>query len=93
MRHHLSPHSCPFSSRKSQCKESPIEKVPLLYDGRCAALGLNIVVVSADLGDLAATHVLAQVGHRVTLPESAPALGDVGTGIQVSLNVSRLLSR
>ena len=71
----------------------PIEKVPPLYDGRRAALSLNIIVVGAGLGGLAATHSLAQAGHRVTLLESAPALGDVGAGIQVSPNVSRLLIR
>jgi hypothetical protein len=71
----------------------PIEKVPPLYDGRRAALSLNIVVVGAGLGGLAATHSLAQAGHRVMLLESAPRLGDVGAGIQVSPNVSRLLIR
>ena len=71
----------------------PIEKVPPLYDGRRAALSLNIIVVGAGLGGLAATHSLAQAGHRVMLLESAPVLGDVGAGIQVSPNVSRLLIR
>ncbi len=73
--------------------EVPIEKVSPLYDGRRAALSLNIIVVGAGLGGLAATHSLAQAGHRVLLLESAPALGDVGAGIQVSPNQSRLLIR
>ena len=73
--------------------EVPIEKVPPLYNGRRAALSLNILVVGAGIGGLAATHSLAQAGHRVTLLESSPVLGDVGAGIQVSPNVSRLLIR
>ncbi len=73
--------------------EAPIEKVLPLHDGRRAPLSLNIVVVGAGLGGLAATYCLAQGGHRVTLLESAPALGDVGAGIQVSPNQSRLLIR
>jgi salicylate hydroxylase len=71
----------------------PIEKVPPLYNGRRASLSLNVLVVGAGLGGLAATHSLAQAGHRVTLLESASVLGDVGAGIQVSPNVSRLLIR
>ncbi|KAI9457211.1 FAD/NAD-P-binding domain-containing protein [Lactarius psammicola] len=73
--------------------EVPIEKVSPLYDGRRAPLTLNIIVVGAGLGGLAATHSLAQAGHRVLLLESAPVLGDVGAGIQVSPNQSRLLIR
>ncbi|KAI0312297.1 FAD/NAD-P-binding domain-containing protein [Amylostereum chailletii] len=71
----------------------PLDPVPHIYGGSKAALPLNIIVVGAGLGGLAAVHTLAQGGHRVTLLESAPALGDVGAGIQVSPNASRLLLR
>ncbi|KAH9010148.1 FAD/NAD-P-binding domain-containing protein [Lactarius hengduanensis] len=85
-----SPHPHPPSQIAA---EVPIEEVAPLYDGRRAALSLNIIVVGAGLGGLAATHSLAQAGHRVTLLESAARLGDVGAGIQVSPNQSRLLIR
>ena len=71
----------------------PIEKVPPLYDGRRVALTLNIVVVGAGLGGLAATHSFAHAGHRVTVLESCLVLGDVGAGIQLSPNQSRLVIR
>ena len=54
---------------------------------------LHILVVGCRLGDLAAAHCLAEAGHSVTLIESARKLGEVGAGIQVSPNVSRLLIR
>lgn len=64
-----------------------------LWDGRKAPLSLHIVVVGCGLGGLAAAHTLAHAGHRVTLVESAPAIGEVGAGIQVTPNLSRLLIR
>ena len=73
--------------------EIPLEEVAPLYGGRRAALSLNIIVVGAGLGGLAATHTLAHAGHRVTLLESTRVLGEVGAGIQVSPNASRLLLR
>lgn len=45
------------------------------------------------MGGLAAAFALAKAGHRVHLLESAPAIGEVGAGIQVTPNLSRLLSR
>lgn len=71
----------------------PLEEVAPLYGGRRAALSLNIIVVGAGLGGLAVTHTLAHAGHRVTLLESTRVLGEVGAGIQVSPNASRLLLR
>ncbi|KZV70868.1 FAD/NAD-P-binding domain-containing protein [Peniophora sp. CONT] len=71
----------------------PLDEVPHLYGGEMAATPLNIIVVGAGLGGLSAVHTLAQSGHKVTLLEAAPKLGDVGAGIQVSPNASRLLIR
>ncbi len=71
----------------------PLDKVPPLYGGHRAALSLNVIVVGAGIGGLAATHTLAHAGHRITLLESASVLSDVGAGIQVSPNATRLLHR
>ena len=60
---------------------------------RKAALSLHIVIVGCGIGGLAAAHCLGRVGHKITLLEQAPAIGEVGAGIQVTPNVSRLLKR
>ena len=62
-----------------------------LYDGRKASLSLSVIVVGCGLGGLAAAHALVQAGHRVTIVESAPAIGEIGAGIQVTPNLSRIL--
>ncbi|KAG1725404.1 uncharacterized protein EDB91DRAFT_1168325 [Suillus paluster] len=64
-----------------------------LYQGRRASLSLNIVVVGCGLGGLTAAYCLAQAGHKVTILEAAPTIGDIGAGIQLSPNLTRLLIR
>lgn len=64
-----------------------------LYQGRRASLPLDIVIIGCGLGGLSSAYCLAQAGHKVTILESAPAIADVGAGIQASPNVSRLLIR
>ncbi|KAI0260564.1 hypothetical protein BGY98DRAFT_1192830 [Russula aff. rugulosa BPL654] len=53
-------------------KHIPLEKVPPLYGGRCAALSLDIIIIGAGIGGLAATHALAHAKHRITLLDRPP---------------------
>ena len=64
-----------------------------IYGTRKASLTLDIIVVGCGLGGLGAAFCLTQAGHRVTVIESSPVIGEVGAGIQVSPNSSRLLRR
>lgn len=48
--------------------------------------GREIAVLGAGIGGLAVAQALAQRGARVTLLEQAPALTEVGAGIQISPN-------
>ncbi|KIX97613.1 uncharacterized protein Z520_06391 [Fonsecaea multimorphosa CBS 102226] len=54
---------------------------------------LNITIVGAGLGGLATAVALARHGHSVTVFEQACKLGEVGAGIQIPSNSSRLLKR
>lgn len=45
------------------------------------------------MGGLAAAIAMARVGAKVTLLEAAKELGEIGAGIQMFANVSRLLVR
>ena len=54
---------------------------------------LDIAIVGAGLGGLAAAAALLQRGHRVRVFEQAPVLGEVGAGIQMSANAMKVLDR
>ncbi|KAJ5474648.1 hypothetical protein N7475_004214 [Penicillium sp. IBT 31633x] len=58
-----------------------------------AQVRLRIIVVGAGLGGLATAIALASSGHTVTVFEQAQKLGEVGAGIQIPSNSTRLLSR
>ncbi|KAK7562619.1 FAD binding domain-containing protein [Phyllosticta citricarpa] len=56
-----------------------------------ASDNLKIIVVGAGLGGLAASIECALSGHHVTVLETAPELAEIGAGLQITPNSSRLL--
>ncbi|KAJ4169050.1 hypothetical protein NW754_010982 [Fusarium falciforme] len=54
-------------------------------------LKLRIIINGAGLGGLGAAIGLARKGHHVTVLEAASALSEVGAGIQIPPNSSRVL--
>ena len=52
---------------------------------------MDIVIIGAGIGGLAAAACLLQDGHRVRVFEQAPELGEVGAGIQMSANAVKVL--
>lgn len=53
--------------------------------------GLSIAVVGAGIGGLAAALTLGRQGHAVTLIERRTGFSEVGAGLQLSPNASRIL--
>jgi salicylate hydroxylase len=51
----------------------------------------SAIVVGAGIGGLTAALALARKGVRVSVLEQAPELGEVGAGIQIGPNASRVL--
>ena len=66
---------------------------PSIYGSRKASLALDIIVVGCGIGGLSAAFCLTQAGHRVTIIESYSVIGEVGAGIQLTPNSTRLLRR
>ncbi|KAJ5093491.1 Monooxygenase FAD-binding [Penicillium angulare] len=58
-----------------------------------ANMPLDVIVVGAGIGGMAAALTLGLRGHRVRILEAAPKLMEVGAGIQVSPNMLRLFDR
>ncbi len=53
---------------------------------------LNIIICGGGLGGLGAAIALRRKGHNVTVLESAPALNEVGAGIQIPPNSTKILA-
>lgn len=51
----------------------------------------NILIIGAGIGGLTTALAFARNGHDVDIVEQAPALSEVGAGLQVSPNASRIL--
>jgi len=54
---------------------------------------VDIAIIGAGLGGLAAAATLLEHGHRVRVYEQAAELGEVGAGIQMSANAMKVLDR
>ncbi|WGS50743.1 FAD-dependent monooxygenase [Paraburkholderia sp. D15] len=52
---------------------------------------LHVLIAGAGIGGLTAALALLRRGARVTVLEQAPQLGEVGAGLQVSANGTRIL--
>ncbi|KAI9705156.1 MAG: hypothetical protein M1820_005303 [Bogoriella megaspora] len=54
---------------------------------------LHLVIIGAGLAGLSAAITTGLEGHRITVLEKAPRLQEVGAGLQVTPNATRLLKR
>lgn len=53
---------------------------------------MRVVLVGAGIGGLTAAGLLRQAGHEVVLVEKASEFGQVGAGIQIAPNASRVIA-
>ncbi|KAF7358161.1 FAD/NAD(P)-binding domain-containing protein [Mycena venus] len=69
------------------------EPSSILFDGRTARYKLNILIIGGGIAGMAAAFCLGKAGHHITVIETAPVIMEVGAGIQIGPNMSRLLMR
>jgi salicylate hydroxylase len=58
-----------------------------------AARPSSITIVGAGIGGLTAGIALSQTGHSVTILERVNKIDEVGAGIQLAPNASRIMNR
>jgi salicylate hydroxylase len=51
------------------------------------AFSVDVVIVGAGLGGLAAAIAIARAGHRVTIVERAPKLGEVSISLKTDVAI------
>ncbi|TVY43045.1 FAD-dependent monooxygenase, partial [Lachnellula occidentalis] len=64
-----------------------------LFTGRMAVRPLKVIITGAGIAGLTAGLALAQTGHSVTILESVSRIAEVGAGIQLAPNATRILHR
>jgi len=57
------------------------------------AMTKEVLIAGGGIGGLSAALALARKGRRVRVLEKAPEFGEIGYGIQMGPNVSRMLDR
>jgi salicylate hydroxylase len=70
---------------------NPNRKMPISSEARKAPF--KVIIVGAGLGGLAAAVALRRKGHAVHVLEGASELKEIGAGIQIPPNSTRLLER
>uniref|UniRef100_D8Q5K5 FAD-binding domain-containing protein n=2 Tax=Schizophyllum commune (strain H4-8 / FGSC 9210) TaxID=578458 RepID=D8Q5K5_SCHCM len=60
---------------------------------RVARLPLDVIIVGAGIGGLAAASTIRAAGHRVHILEAASELREAGAGMQLAPNATRILQR
>ncbi|KAF7329986.1 FAD/NAD-P-binding domain-containing protein [Mycena kentingensis (nom. inval.)] len=86
-------HAFELNTQPAPYLSSPIPRPRPTAGNNSNFLPLHFLIVGCGLGGMAAAHCLGRAGHRVTVLDGASKLDDVGAGIQISPNVSRLLIR
>src|SRR5690606_16313253 len=76
--------------RKTPSTRADVVRRPVMT-GNARRNTFDIVVVGGGIGGLAAAHALARHGYQVCVLERAPQFGEVGAGLQLGPNATRLL--
>ncbi|KAI5857791.1 hypothetical protein BZA05DRAFT_106304 [Tricharina praecox] len=80
-------------NNKNTTHKTNMESAAHEYIHPTAGCKLNVVIVGAGLGGLGAAIGISLAGHNVTVLEAASEIGEIGAGIQIHPNASRILTR